>query len=286
MLHLRDVTTRRRRERELERMAFTDHLTRLPNRAMLFQEMARLSTDAGDRCLLVLDLDGFKAVNDTAGHETGDLLLVEVARRLNSLLRADDLVARLGGDEFAVLVAGAEDPAAEAAQRVVDVLGHPYRIGERTFVVGASVGVSPVHPGGGQLAFREADTALRAAKQAGKGCWRVHSTDRIAQAAAGSDVAAALAAGDVRLRFDVVADGGTGGIAGLHASPVWVHADLGTLPAPELWAAAERQGQTAALQQWLLNRTCTDAAALDRELRVASTCPPAGARRRAARRGR
>ncbi|WP_369130472.1 diguanylate cyclase domain-containing protein, partial [Modestobacter roseus] len=230
VLHLRDVTTRRRRERELERMAFTDHLTRLPNRALLFQEMARPTT-TGDRCLLVLDLDGFKAVNDAAGHEAGDQLLIEVARRLDGLVRADDLVARLGGDEFAVLVTGAEAAAAEAAQRIVEVLGHPYRIGEQTFVVGASVGLSRLLPGGGQLAFREADGALRAAKQAGKGCWRVHDTDRVAQAAAGRDVTAALAAGEVQLRYDVVATSDTGGLTGVHASPVWVHPGLGTLPA-------------------------------------------------------
>src|SRR3954453_14046607 len=104
VLYLRDVTTRRRRERELERMAYTDHLTGLPNRAMLFQELAAPSED--ERCLLVLDLDGFKAVNDVAGHEAGDQLLVEVARRLHTVVREDDLVARLGGDEFAILVTG------------------------------------------------------------------------------------------------------------------------------------------------------------------------------------
>jgi diguanylate cyclase (GGDEF)-like protein/PAS domain S-box-containing protein len=273
VLHLRDVTTRRRRERELERMAFTDHLTRLPNRAMLFQEMTALSAAAGERCLLVLDLDGFKAVNDSAGHESGDLLLVEVARRLHGLLRTEDLVARLGGDEFAVLVAGDEDAAVEAAQRVVEVLAQPYRVGGRTFSVGASVGLSRVHPGGGQLAFRQADAALRAAKQAGKGCWRVHTDDRVGQATATSDVAAAMADGEVQLRFDLVADGATGVLSAVHAQPVWVHAELGVLPAPELWAAAERQGHTAALQQWLLTRACTDVAGIDDRLLVAVDLP-------------
>jgi len=273
VLHLRDVTTRRRRERELERMAFTDHLTRLPNRAALFQEMATLTTASGDRSLLVLDLDGFKAVNDSAGHEAGDLLLVEVARRLQGLVRTDDLVARLGGDEFAVLMAGPEEAAVEAGQRVVEVLAQPYRVGSRTFTVGASVGLCRVHPGGGQLAFRQADTALGAAKQAGKGCWRVHTDDRVAQAAATSSVAAALSDGDVQLRFDTIANGDTGILAALHAEPVWVHPELGVLPAAELWAAAERQGSTAALQQWLLTQACADIAALDPQLLVAVDLP-------------
>ena len=273
VLHLRDVTTRRRRERELERMAFTDHLTRLPNRALLFQEMATVSATTGERSLLVLDLDGFKAVNDSAGHEAGDLLLVEVARRLQGLLRADDLVARLGGDEFAVLLAGDEDAAVEAAQRVLDVLARPCRIGTRTFTVGASVGLCRVHPGGGQLAFRQADAALGAAKRAGKGCWRLHTDDRVAQAAASSSVATALADGEVQLRFDAIANGDTGILAALHAQPVWVHPELGALPAAELWAAAERQGCTATLQQWLITRACADVAALDDQLLVAVDLP-------------
>jgi diguanylate cyclase (GGDEF)-like protein len=273
VLHLRDVTTRRRRERELERMAFTDHLTRLPNRAMLFQEMA--APWRGDRCLLVVDLDGFKAVNDTAGHECGDLLLIEVARRLEGLLRADDLVARLGGDEFAVLMAGTEDDGAEAAQRVVDVLAQPFRVGGRRFSVGASVGVCRLHPGGGQLAFRQADGALGAAKQAGKGCWRVHTEDRVAQAAAGSDVAAAMADGEVQLRFDLIADGDTGILSAVHAEPVWAHGELGVLPAAELWAAAERQGQTAVLRQWLLSRACGDAVTIGDRLLVVVDLPAA-----------
>jgi diguanylate cyclase (GGDEF)-like protein/PAS domain S-box-containing protein len=273
VLHLRDVTTRRRRERELERMAFTDHLTRLPNRAMLFQEMAALSADSGERSLLVLDLDGFKAVNDSAGHEAGDLLLVEVARRLQGLMRAEDLVARLGGDEFAVLLAGGQEAATEAAQRIVDVLAQAYRVGDATFSVGASVGLTRVRPGGGQLAFREADTALRSAKQAGKGCWRVHSTDRFALAAATSDVAVALADGDVQLRYDLCVNGDTGVYVAAWATPVWVHPELGTLPAAELWAAAERQGHTGLLQQWVLTRSCAEVAAISDRLLLCVELP-------------
>jgi predicted signal transduction protein with EAL and GGDEF domain len=196
-----------------------------------------------------------------------------VARRLQGLLRTDDLVARLGGDEFAVLVAGTEEAAVEAAQRVVDVLAQPCRVGDRTFSVGASVGLSRVRPGGGQLAFRQADTALRSAKEAGKGCWRVHSDDRVAQASATSSVAEALATGEVQLRFDLVADGGTGVLSGVHAVPVWAHSELGVLPAAELWAAAERQGSTAALQQWLLGQACAEVAALGPELLVGVDLP-------------
>jgi diguanylate cyclase (GGDEF)-like protein len=273
VLHLRDVTTRRRRELELERMAFSDHLTRLPNRAMLFQEMTAMTSAAGERSLLVLDLDGFKAVNDSVGHEAGDLLLVEVARRLQGLMRADDLVARLGGDEFAVLLAGDRGAAVEAAQRIVDVLAQSYRVGEWTFSVGASVGVAGVRPGGGQLAFREADDALRSAKQAGKGCWRVHTGNRLSLAAATSDVAVALADGDVQLRYDLIINGDTGIYVAASAAPVWRHDELGMLPAADLWAAAERQGYTGLLQQWLLRRACAETAAFSDDLLLCVDLP-------------
>jgi EAL domain-containing protein (putative c-di-GMP-specific phosphodiesterase class I) len=135
------------------------------------------------------------------------------------------------------------------------------------------VGLCQVRPGGGQLAFRQADGALRAAKQAGKGCWRVHTEDRAAQAAATGDVAAALCDGEVQLRYDVVVTSHTGEITGLHATPVWAHPALGVLPAPELWAAAERQGQNGTLQQWLLRQTCTEVAALTGELQVGFDLP-------------
>jgi diguanylate cyclase (GGDEF)-like protein len=240
---------------------------------MLFQEMATMSSAVGERCLLVLDLDGFKAVNDSVGHEAGDLLLVEVGRRLQGLMRAEDLVARLGGDEFAVLLAGSQQDAAEAAQRMVDLLAQPYRVGGWTFSVGASVGLTRVRPGGGQLAFREADTALRSAKQAGKGCWRVHTGDRLARTAATSDVAVALGDGHVQLRYDLAVNGDTGVYVAACAIPVWVHHELGTLPAAELWAAAERQGHTGLLQQWVLRQACAEIAALSDRLLLCVELP-------------
>ena len=203
MLSLRDVTTRRRRERELERMAYTDHLTGLPNRAMLFRELDADPAPGvpAPRCLLVLDLDGFKTVNDVAGHEAGDQLLIEVARRLHTVVRDDDLVARLGGDEFAVLLGGTLEEAVDIAQRVVDALALPHRSGEWAFAVGASIGVTVLRDAGGQLAFREADSALRVAKQAGKGCVRVAGEGPRGNTA-GPDVADALAGGSLELRYE------------------------------------------------------------------------------------
>jgi diguanylate cyclase (GGDEF)-like protein/PAS domain S-box-containing protein len=273
VLYLRDVTSHRRRERELERMAYSDHLTGLPNRAVLFQELAEAAALPGRRCLLVLDLDGFKEVNDSAGHEAGDHLLVEVARRLNTVIRTEDLVARLGGDEFAVLVTGTLEEATEVAQRVVESLGLPHRAGADAFAVGASVGVAPVGAGGGQLAFRHADAALRAAKRAGKGCVHVSDAEAGPSAAGRSDIARALADGTIHLRFDACCDA-EGRLALVHAVPVWQHPTLGAVRGAELWTTAAEQGHTAGLQEWLLHRACADVGPLDDALDVVVSLAP------------
>jgi diguanylate cyclase (GGDEF)-like protein len=272
---VRDVTTRRRRERELERMAYTDHLTGLPNRAHLFDDLDAAAA-AGGHCLLVLDLDGFKAVNDVAGHETGDHLLIEVARRLNTVVRGDDLVARLGGDEFAVLVRGSVQEAGEVAQRIVVALASPYRVRDWTFPMGASVGVATIDAGGGQLAFRSADAALRAAKQAGKGCVRVAGDERGPAPAGEADLTAALAAGSLGLRFDGVVDA-TGRLVLVHAVPVWEQPP-GALRGADLWSTAERQGCTPELLRWLLDGACAAVAGLDDALSVAVSLPPGSIR--------
>jgi diguanylate cyclase (GGDEF)-like protein/PAS domain S-box-containing protein len=274
VLYLRDVTKRRRRERELERMAYTDHLTALPNRAMLFREMAAPALE--QRCLLVLDLDGFKAVNDVAGHEAGDHLLVEVARRLNTVVRDDDLVARLGGDEFAVLVTGSMAEAEDVAQRVVDTLALPHRTSEWAFAVGASVGVAELGAAGGQVAFREADEALRAAKQAGKGCVRLaHREASSTILVPDADLSAVVDEGVLQVRLDAACDA-DGRIGLVHAVPVWQHAVHGTVRGMELWGAAERQGRSAALQRWLLRQACREVAGLDDDRIGVAVSLPAG----------
>ncbi len=177
VLHLRDVTDRSTSRRELERMAYTDYLTGLPNRARF---MAAL-TEASTGCLLLIDLDGFKAVNDVAGHDAGDRLLCEVAEALRGAAREEDVVARLGGDEFAVLVRAGRDDATALAERLVVLLDRDHRPtapdgsarGGLVLPVSGSVGVAELRAGGDPAeAVRRADLALRAAKAAGKNCVR------------------------------------------------------------------------------------------------------------------
>jgi diguanylate cyclase (GGDEF)-like protein len=150
-------------------------VTGLPNRRQFDAHLARLCQTAAP-ALLVLDLDGFKDVNDTLGHQAGDALLCHVAERLRSVVREQDMVARLGGDEFAVVVEGAPWREAEAtAQRIVEVMSAPVLVDESAIVAGVSVGIA-LYPDDGtepRALMRRADLAMYAAKRGRTGVVRL-----------------------------------------------------------------------------------------------------------------
>jgi diguanylate cyclase (GGDEF)-like protein len=171
-----DITEAKRIEAELQRLAITDALTGLPNRGWLAQTLERFHARhvrRGPRpfAVIFVDLDGFKPVNDTAGHAAGDQVLIEVAERLQNALRPGDLLARLGGDEFAVILEDADaDGSTTVAGRVLEaVRSQPFVVGERSFKLSASVGVAgPQHTWeNGDGALAAADTAMYHAKHAG-----------------------------------------------------------------------------------------------------------------------
>ena len=170
-----DTTLAELREHEarLRHQAHTDGLTGLANRTH-FHEQLETALARGRISVLLVDLDGFKAVNDTLGHAAGDVLLISVADKMRASLRAGDVAARLGGDEFAVLLrdcAGAE--AEETARRILDALSVPVEISGTTIRAAASIGAARAEPGEGAGALiRRADVAMYAAKSAGKGTWR------------------------------------------------------------------------------------------------------------------
>ena len=160
----------------VEEQATTDQLTGLANRRLFHTRWQHALADTvGPTALLYLDLDGFKPVNDALGHEAGDAVLVGVADRLRSIVRAGDVVARLGGDEFAIILPWTDDATAESvAQRIVATLAQPFDAGGRTVFVGASVGVVLAAQGNDPNGvLRQADSAMYAAKQAGRGCVHV-----------------------------------------------------------------------------------------------------------------
>jgi len=179
----RDVTERVALQAQLERRAFHDALTGLPNRALFTDRVAhalrKRTVGTTPPAVLFLDLDGFKAVNDSAGHAMGDALLIQAARRLQASVRAGDTVARLGGDEFTALLEGeagaCPPPAMEVAERILSALTEPYRIGSTDAVVSASIGIAVAMPGMTPYDLLDhADQAMYEAKTAGKGRIRMH----------------------------------------------------------------------------------------------------------------
>ena len=158
---------------ELQHRAYHDVLTQLPNRAMFMdafkRSLHRLERSGGSGSLLFVDLDHFKAVNDTLGHEMGDLLLQQVAQRIQDCVREGDLVARLGGDEFVVLVEGPDDTH-RMAEKILEVLRPDYQLGAHRAHVSASIGVSCFPDDGRELdvLLSAADSAMYRAKTAGR----------------------------------------------------------------------------------------------------------------------
>ena len=267
-----DVTDRAKLEQELRDAAFTDPLTGLANRACF---TARLAAAGRDTSIVLLDLDGFKAVNDTLGHPAGDRVLVEVARRLRAVCRDEDLVARLGGDEFVVLLgATAAAPEADAAaetlsRRLVEVLAQPFHLADRIVTLGASVGLAHARAqdegeqaadGAGEALLRDADVAMYAAKAAGKGRARVFEpglreavierTDLV------QDLRAALTAHELFVRWHPVAELRTGRVVGLEALVRWQHPRRGELLPGTFVGLAEETGLIVPLGAEVLSQAC------------------------------
>jgi diguanylate cyclase (GGDEF)-like protein/PAS domain S-box-containing protein len=185
ILSSRDVTERLALQEQFEHLAFHDALTGLPNRALFADRVAhalrKRTTRTAPPTVLFVDLDGFKAVNDSAGHAVGDALLVHAARRLQASVRAEDTVARLGGDEFAALLEGEAGThpsrARDVAERILSALTQPYQIAGKEALVSASIGMTIARPGvTPDELLHQADKAMYEAKRAGKARIRMHIT--------------------------------------------------------------------------------------------------------------
>jgi len=247
---------------DAERRATHDPLTGLPNRALLEDRLGRATAtsrrDGRPAALLALDLDGFKDVNDTLGHEAGDDLLRQVAGRLRGALRASDTAARPGGDEFAALLPDTDEAGALAVARALGAALEPaFRVAGRRVHIRASVGVAlaPAHGDDPATLLRHADVALYAAKR-GHLAHAVytseedaHSPDRLALA---GDLRAAIAGGDLTLHYQPKLDLATGRVRGVEALVRWTHPTLGPLPPDQFIPLAERTGLIGALTRWAL----------------------------------
>ena len=272
---LEDVTERLAGERRLAHQALHDPLTGLPNRRRLLQEVqAGLELDE-ELAVLFLDLDDFKVVNDSLGHDAGDALLVEAGRRLCAAVRDDDLVARFGGDEFAVLArrVGRHDQAVPVAERLLSALEEPFLIDGHTCTVGGSVGMvlSGQHAeASAEGLLRDADVAMYQAKAGGKGGWamfderaRAAAQDRLAFV---TDLRTALAEDQLTVAYQPVVRVDTGAPVGVEALARWEHPRRGTVSPQQFVALAEENGLIAPLGRWVLTAACRQLVRWDAEL--------------------
>ncbi|CAG6391747.1 EAL domain-containing protein [Streptomyces cocklensis] len=266
----RDVTERVRLQAQLQHNASHDPLTDLPNRLLFLDRVGRAlgGRRAGDgrAAVLYVDLDGFKAVNDSNGHQAGDHLLTQAARRLQDALRAGDTAARLGGDEFAVLVCGAlEHQVREIAERLRAALCEPYRVDGGEVRVGASIGVAFAEPGSaaGEL-MRNADLAMYRAKQAGKGRVELYAPQLQADVVRRTELATrlhqALHDGEFTLLHQPVVELSGGRIAGVEAQARWRSAQGILFTPAEFLRAAEDVERTSDLGRWQLEQAVAQAA--------------------------
>ncbi len=253
-------------EERYRHLALHDPLTGLPNRTMFAEQVESELTRAGHPRLAIgfLDLDGFKLVNDSLGHDAGDHLLQHVAKRLVAAVRGNDVVARLGGDEFAIMFPGLGDgtEVGPIASRVMEVLARPFTVDGVEVAVSASIGVaidSGTMTSHGDL-LRRADIALYEAKGDGRNRYRVYepwmSAAVFAKLQRESDLRRAIDEGELRLHYQPTFDLRTGSIAAVEALVRWHHPQLGMLAPAEFLKAVDASGLIVPLGRWVLEEGC------------------------------
>jgi diguanylate cyclase (GGDEF)-like protein/PAS domain S-box-containing protein len=273
----RDVTQSRRAEERIRRLAHFDELTGLPNRTMFMHTLQRAFSLAERRskqfALFFIDLDRFKNINDSLGHEAGDRLLQDVARRLRHHLRESDTVARLGGDEFVVLVEDCADARElnAIAQNILNAVGRPYTLAGQEYHVTGSIGIS-TYPADGQdpaALLKNADIAMYLAKDRGKNNFQFYSPQQNAHSferlALESALRHALERREFVLHYQPKVDIASGRIVGVEALLRWNHPDLAMVAPNQFVPLAEETGLIVPIGRWVLRTACAQLAAWRRD---------------------
>lgn len=276
-----DLTEKRRSEAEITRLALFDSLTGLANRQRMTLSLDKTLKQSvhpwRPNALFLMDLDRFKAVNDTLGHQAGDLLLQQVARRLERVVGDVGLVGRLGGDEFQILLPGidARDRLALLAEGIIAALSRPYDIQGNEVTIGCSIGIA-IAPHDGEdshTLIRNADLGLYAAKGDGRGVHRFYAEAMLEGARSRKrmeeDLRVAVAQGQLRLVYQPIVSTRDAMVVGYEALLRWDHPVQGNMPPSQFIPIAEDCGLIEQIGEWVMRTACTEAAGWPQAARVA-----------------